>query len=169
MPKVRGICNEQSNIMLTALIIFLGLSVLGTAVLVVSSMEMKMSNYAYEAEQAQQAADAGVDWTLEKIYGELQNYLDEEELPGSLSLANPELNLGTVNIDNVTRLKQTSNTQGDNYCIYSFNCTGIYEGAAKIIKTAVKYNFTGGYMDGELLISRSYLNRGRIISYTVEN
>jgi hypothetical protein len=161
--------SQDGNLVLTALIIFWALLVMGTAVIKISSMEIKMSSYAFKAEQAQQAADAGVDWVVEKIYRELQNHLADEVLPEVFSFTGPDLHLGSVNIDYITRLNQTSNPEEENYCIYSVKASGFYAGAGKTVKVTVRYNYTGGYTNDESFISRNYLDRGRIITYKIEN
>jgi Tfp pilus assembly protein PilX len=48
-----------------ALLILLVLTILGTAVISLSSLEKKISSYSYRDMKAREAADAGVEWAME--------------------------------------------------------------------------------------------------------
>lgn len=151
--------------MITALLIFLALTVIGAAAIKISQMEFLISSYYYNSEQAQQAADAGVDWTIEMIYNQLLDSRYDEHLPASLPLADPELPLGRVNIKNIEMVKQTAEQNGANYCLYSFECLGSYQEAFRNVSVVVEYTFSGGYLDSASFVPRDYLDRGIIRSY----
>ena len=158
---------NRGSITIIALIIFLALTVMGAAAIEISRAESLISNYYYKSEQAQQAADAGVDWAIERIYNQLLDCSDDEDLPNSFPSANPELPVGEVKIKNIRILSQQANQDEGNYCAYSFECLGSYQKAYRHVKAIVEYTFAGGYMDSGDFLPRDYLDRGIISSYQI--
>lgn len=162
--------------MLTVLIMFILVSLLGVSALELGLMEVKSCHYDNEAGQAQQAADAGVDWGLEQIYAELilPANLIITSLPSRLICSNQTmyLNVGDKNCEvrigeviNITSLSGAAGT-----CTYEFTSTGIFEGACKKLTVQATYYFAGGYtftdIDGNVsFMPREYQNRGEIIYY----
>lgn len=171
---------QQGGIMLMALMILLLLAVLGTAIIEIGLMESKSSHYAREEQQAQQAADAGVEWGMEKIYLELQqpSNLSSETLPVSLSCGNAVISLagpdetGQATIGEVVSKTGSGNEGGQ--CTYEYSSTGFFRGARKRVTVQIIYYFAGGYQyqdgDGQLsFVPRHYYSRGQIIYYAPSN
>ena len=163
-----------------ALMILLLLAVLGAAIIEIGLMESKSSHYAREEQQAQQAADAGVEWGMEKIYLELQqpSNLSTETLPVSLSCGNAVISLASNEetcqaiIGEVVSKTGSGNEVGQ--CTYEFSSTGLFRSARKGVTVQIIYYFVGGYQfqdgDGQLsFIPRQYYNRGQIINYSPSN
>jgi Tfp pilus assembly protein PilX len=170
---------QQGGIMLMALMILLLLAVLGTAIIEIGLMESKSSHYAREEQQAQQAADAGVEWGMEKIYLELQqpSNLSAETLPVSLSCGNAVISLagpdetGQAIIGEVSKIG--SGNEGGQ-CTYEYSSTGLFRGGRKRVTVQIIYYFAGGYQyqdgDGQLsFVPRQYYSRGQIIYYAPSN
>lgn len=168
--------NQQGAIMLMALMILMLVGVLGATLIEIGLMENKSSHYDWEAQQALQAADGGVEWGMERIYSELQQpaNLDIETLPALLTCGNAEMCLagndgtGWVRIGAVVKKNSMINELG--FCTYEYTSTGSFRGARKVLTVQIIYYYTGGYlyqdMDGKLsVMPRHYLDRGRIKNY----
>lgn len=166
--------SERGSIIIMTLMIFLIISVLGTTIVELGIMEYKTSRYELESQQARQAADAGVDWSVERIYSELSqpDNLIIEKLPTQLNCSNGTTTLAVgeescaITIGNVKRVDPE--TMGDS-CTYEFISAAIFEGARRAVQVRVIYNYSGGYdfpdSEGNLsFMPRTYLNRGKIIS-----
>jgi hypothetical protein len=175
MLKVRVISSERGYVMLMALIVLLVLSILGAAIIQIGGLESKTSHYDYLSHQAQQGLDAGVEWTMEKIYQELKlaQYADDVSLPATLSFGNPTaITVGTndcvITIGAISRIEQTSQV-GENSCTYQFTSTGTFGNATRTATLQVKYIFTGGYTkivnNKEVFVERTDFGRGNIKSY----
>lgn len=65
--------------MVMAVMVMLAVVILGTAIISLAAMEKKISYYTYRKLQAQEAADAGVEWALEQT---LQNLRDDDPSTG---------------------------------------------------------------------------------------
>ncbi len=167
---------ERGSIMIMVLIMFLLVSILSIATIELGIMEFKSSHYDFQAGQAQQAADAGVDWGLEKIYAELTlpANLVVPSLPSPLTCSRQTMyfdvgeKTSEVSIGEV--MNKTSQSAAAGSCTYEFTSTGIFEGACRKVTVQAAYDFTGGYQytnsDGKIsFIPREYLNRGKIIYY----
>jgi|GEM_PF-967864 len=182
MPaKVRCLSSQQGSAILMTLMVLLVLSVLGMGIVGVAGMEFKTSHYDYETQQAQQAADAGVDWGMENIYQVLKQaeYLSMEQLPANLSdepqwdnRSETSFNTGAdtcaVSIGDVIKKPQSSPPHpGTNTCTYEFSSTGTFRGVSKSVTVVVVYTFMGGYNDPDdgNLVARSDFQRGKIKSY----
>jgi len=167
---------ERGSIMIMVLIMFLLVSFLSVAAVELGLMEFKSSHYDFQAGQAQQAADAGVDWGLEEIYTELTRpaNLELPSLPSLLTCSRQTMYLDVgkktseVSIGEVMNKNSQSTAAGS--CTYEFTSTGIFEGAYRKVTVQAAYDFTGGYQytnsDGKIsFMPREYLNRGKIIFY----
>lgn len=168
--------HEHGSIMLMVLFMFLLVSFLGVATVELGMMEVKSSHYDFEAGQAQQAVDAGVEWGLENIYAELTlpANLIIACLPSPLICSNQVMYLNVddktcdVSIGEVINKTTQSNATGS--CTYEFTSAGMFDGACKKVTVQATYYFTGGYeytnIDGNILfMPREYQNRGEIIYY----
>ncbi len=165
--------------MLMVLIILVVISLLGATTVEVASWELKISHYESRAEQAQQAADAGVDWAAERIYLHLVNRQDEADLPMFINLQ-PEIipqrigsNLadpGSPNfvISNWQAIRVSNETA--NPVVYKLTSTGNLGNAYKKIAVELSYRYTGGNIDTVTgLPKRDYsMHRGGISSYRIE-
>jgi Tfp pilus assembly protein PilX len=167
---------EFGGIMIIVLMTFLLVSILAAGIIGMGVMEFRSSHFDFQSQQAQQAADAGVDWGLENIYTELTlpANLIAESLPSSLNCGNQSmyLNVGDktceVSIGNV--INRTNPLTEEGSYTYEFTSAGTFEGAHKLVTVQAIYHFSGGYQytdsNGTIsFLSRKYLNRGRIISY----
>jgi hypothetical protein len=174
-PKF-GYGMERGSILLMVLMMFFLVSFLSVATIELGLMEFKSSHYDFQAGQAQQAVDAGVDWGLEKIYAELTlpANLMAPSLPSRLACSSQIIYLDVggktceVRIGEVMNISNQS-TAPDS-CTYEFTSTGIFEGAYRKVTVQAIYYFNGGYQDMDsygniLFMPREYLNRGKIISY----
>ena len=167
---------ERGSVLLMVLIMFILVSFLSIAAVDLGLMEVKSSHYDFEAGQAQQAADAGVDWGLEKIYAELTlpANLAIASLPSRLICSNQTMYLNvddkTCDISIGEVINKTSPSTAEGLCTYEFTSTGIFEGACKKLTVQATYYFTGGYtyinaFGATSFMPREYQNRGEIIYY----
>ena len=158
------------------LMIVLIISLLGVVIIDVGLMEAKSSQYDIKVQQAQQAADAGVDWVMENIYSELTtpDNLSVVSLPANLMWGNTNMSFaqasGVCNVTVGSIVKITNPQSDSSSCTYEFTSTGKYKGANKAITVRSTYEFSGGYYyipdDGsQYFVPRQYLDRGRIKFY----
>lgn len=174
MFKLRLDC-DKGGIMLLTLMILLITSLLGLVIIEVGTMEAKSSRYNIELQQAQQAADAGVEWVMENIYSELTtfNNLYAVNLPVSLMCGNKNMifaeNSGRCTVTVGTIVKIDNPSADSSSCTYEFTSTGKFGRANKPITVRSTYKFSGGYYsfveDREVFLPRQYIDRGRIILY----
>lgn len=142
----KDMATEKGSILIIALIILFIIMLLGMSIIRIASMEKKISYYAFSLQQAQQAADAGVEWTIEKIYHDQLGQRD------SLTVEiGPELFSCTIE-----DLIEEPDLNG-----YSFKSTGVFNGVAKTVKVALSNCYI---IDDEGKIS---YQRGQISSYIV--
>ncbi|MEA4923978.1 MAG: PilX N-terminal domain-containing pilus assembly protein [Syntrophomonadaceae bacterium] len=169
---------ERGSIMLMALLLLLLVSCLGYAVIELGLIEYKSSRYDYQAAQAQQAVDAGVDWGLESIYTELTlpANLTAPALPAELSCGNQTIGLETgaktceIAVENIINKSVQTGPAGS--CTCEFTITATFEGACRQVAVQAVYYFNGGYQyinaDGDpAFMPREYLNRGKIVYYQI--
>ncbi|PKM78584.1 MAG: hypothetical protein CVU90_00885 [Firmicutes bacterium HGW-Firmicutes-15] len=161
------------------LIMLMIISLLGAAAIEAGSMELKISHYEFRVQQAQQAADAGVDWGAERVYLQLVNRRDDPALPVSIDLS-PDINPQRIGPDLsdslapnfVIRDWQASrvSTATSNPAVYKLISTGNFGSAYKKIAVEISYRYEGGAIDpitGHFQ-ERDYSgNRGVISSYMV--
>jgi len=165
---------ERGSIMLMVLMMFFLVSILSVATIELGLMEFKSSHFGFQAGQAQQAVDAGVDWGLEKIYEELTMpaNLIAPSLPASLTCSSQiiYLNAGDKTCEvSIGEVINRSN-QPTGSCTYEFTASGLFEGACRKVTVQATYYFNGGYQyinsDGNIsFMPREFVNRGKIISY----
>lgn len=141
--------SERGGIMIMVLFIFLIISVLGTTIISCPIMEYKSSSYAGKEQQAQQAADGGVDWGMEKIYAELNENinLQTECLPLSLTCGHAgmilPINEGNAEVV-VGRIDKVDEGGAEpNYCVYEFTSSALYEGAQRAVTVKILFIFRG--------------------------
>jgi Tfp pilus assembly protein PilX len=175
LKKEKTTASERGYAMLMALMVLLVISVLGTTIIGVGEMEFKTSHYDYEAQQAQWAADAGVEWAEEKIYltlracptvTDVRNLsnpltLDHSTDPVALrSIPGQTLTPGFKVINWNSPMSMTSNQ-----CIFLLDCTGIYGQAQKTVRVGITYTFhLTGVQPNDTI---NFTNRGTISSYEV--
>lgn len=160
------------------LMILMVMSLLGATTVELASMELKISHYEFRAQQAQQAADAGVDWAAERVYLQLINQQDEMELPQVINFqpANIPSRLGRLVypgspnfvISNWQALRVSNVTA--NPAVYKLISTGNLGNAYKKIEVELSYRYQGGTIDplsGHFLERDYSINRGGISSYRV--
>ena len=141
MTGRRAICSQEGNLMLMVLMIFLVLSVLGTAIISVASMENKISHYAVNVQQAQQAADAGAEWAIEQIWKEgLPEIFNERLAIDELIKADIKVTdrADTV-IDPGNGISQLRKSE----CRYRFTVQSDYHAAKKKLDVEVVYSYSG--------------------------
>ena len=171
--KVGLQCSEQGNAVLIALMVMLVLTVLGTTVIEVGTMEYKISRYDYESQQAQLLADAGVEWSAEQVYLAMVNCERVDEVPDSIDLfhATDPVALGSIPGEtlshgfSITNWKANKVAMTSDRCVFSLDCVGVFGRAQKPIRVAITYTFnlSGPQPDYEMNLS----NHGAISSYEV--
>jgi len=171
----RTLCENQDGVVLLfTLLTVLAISLMATAMLNTDLMNSRINNYDIQAEQAQMACDAGVDWLMELIFAELNQdtNLNAVELPALLECSDQNLSLWVENgwcnagVGSITR-QVSSRT---NACDYDFTITATFARASKKVQVQVTYDFEGGYFqmdDGgnSVFLPRQYTNRGHVSRY----
>lgn len=154
---------EAGSLILAALLIFLILSIIGAALLSMAAMEKRMADYVYRSEEAQHAADAGIQWSIAKIDKELRG-LDIETVddfpnnPLGKTKQDIKLKLGDdIAIAELQMIKRELSSVDDSerYCRYSLSSCGTYRGAEKIIDAVIEYK-----------TSEEGAMKGKVISYS---
>jgi len=180
MPTQKDkLSSEQGSLMLMTLMILMVISLLGANIIEVGSMELKISHYDFKAQQAQQAADAGVDWAAERVYLQLVNRQDNPDSPVSIDFV-PDMNPQRLGPD--LRDPRASNfvisgwqasrvsSATSNPAVYKLTSTGNISNARKTIAVELSYRYEGGTTDPitGYYQGRDYSkNRGGISSYVV--
>lgn len=167
--------NETGGLLLVALMFLLVITLLAITITDVAWMDFKCSQNDFTGQQAQQAADGGIELAEEKIFQELNQLenLQAETLPQILSCGNLLVSIPsqtepiTVAIGGITYNAVLSDSGS---CSYEFTSRGEFRNASKVISVVVSYHFIGGYShteaDGTVsFVPREYLDRGQIISY----
>ena len=181
MPKLRLDKNAESgHTMLIALMTFMIISLLGTIIVEVGNMEYKSSYYDYELQQAQQAADAGIDWATESIYLQLVTAQNDTDLPPACDLQpdsqpqkiGPEIaasRAANFEISNwhAVRISEARS----NPAVYEFIAIGHFGNAHRTIAVEGAYWYTDTLIDSNSGTGqgRHYSsNRGYICSYRIQ-
>lgn len=165
--------SENGSIMVVILLVFMITSILAISLLNTGMMESKSSRFTGNLLQAQQGADAAVEWGLESIFMELNQpeNLEIYELPLQLGCGNHTLDIGhqgcRAAIGEVTKIGEAG--MEPNQCVYGFTASAEFQGSHREVKVEVTYGFSGGYEiiveDGNSeFMPRSYLDRGKISS-----
>lgn len=165
--------SEKGSIMVVALLVFMITSILALSLLNTGIMESRSSRFAGSLLQAQQGADAAVEWGLESIYMELNQpeNLEIYELPLRLECGNHTLDIGSQGcqaaIGDVIKIGEVGTEP--NQCVYGFTASADFNGTHREVQVEATYGFSGGYeIIGENgnpeFMPRSYLDRGHISS-----
>lgn len=159
IKKVKN-STEEGNLMLMTLMVLLVLSVLGTTVLRVAGMENKVSRYGVQLLQAQQAADAGVDWAIEEIWKQglpeifaeqvvweddiSSQIIVSERVVEALTDSGSENDSGNGNGYNGKQGNDNGNkNQAEAFeCSYQFTSAGVCRGTTKEVAAEVVYTYT---------------------------
>lgn len=141
MAGRRAILNEDGNLMLMVLMIFLALSILGSAIIGVASMENKISHYAVNAQQAQQAADAGAEWAIEQIWQDGLPEIFDRQLAID-DLINTDIKV-TGREDTVIDSGNGNPLSRKSECRYQFTVQSDYRAAKKKLEVEVVYSYSG--------------------------
>lgn len=170
--------NEQGSILLYVLLLLTLMGILGTAMMSVSVLENKMSNYSVKAEKSYCLADAGNEVGAELIYELLAfDYSNQEDLPEEVTLEKNVVEFGDNGKQKALVKEIKKEYQDADYCIYSLKVTGNYYGIEKKVETKIKYIYTEYYYysffeDGSIASKtfeyRILDNRGDIISYNLD-
>ncbi|MDD2620502.1 MAG: pilus assembly PilX N-terminal domain-containing protein [Syntrophomonadaceae bacterium] len=131
--------DEDGNLMIMVLMVFLLISVLVTAVISVASMENKISHYALNEQQAQQSADAGVEWAIEEIW--------QQGLP---QVFRAQLAIGEMiktDVNSTARefleMRNNGNSKSQQKCRYQFTAKSDYCGVKKEVTVEIVYTYSG--------------------------
>lgn len=165
---------DQGSIFIVTLMAFFMVSILSVSLLNIGLMEYKSSQFEKKLLQAQQGADAGIDWGMELAYAELNQSpnLSADELPAVLTCGDTQLVIGEqgcfASIGPVLKVSESNGEPGQ--CAYEFIVSSDFIGARRAVKVEVTYSYSGGYEtispDGILVFQpRLYLDRGRISNY----
>ncbi len=175
MPRIKQVArSEGGTILLVTLMVFMLIGIMSASLIKTGFMEYKSSHFENMVLQAQQGADAAVEWGEELIYLELNqfDYLSLDELPAQLYSGNRAMNIGntgcSIMVGDIVKINELG--QEPNYCTYEFIASGLYNGARRQVKVQIIYHFSGGYetIDSEgnaVFVPREYLDRGKITSY----
>ncbi|MEN6349745.1 MAG: PilX N-terminal domain-containing pilus assembly protein [Syntrophomonas sp.] len=160
---VKKIVSQEGNLMLMTLMVLLVLSVLGATVLGVAGMENKVSHYGAGSLQAQQAADAGVEWAIEELWKEglPETFHRELVLDNSITsgiVVTQRTGGSQAGTGNGNNGSYDSNNQAEQLeCSYKFTSTGNYRGITKKVAVEIVYKYSAaapaGYDSVEI---RSY-------------
>ncbi len=165
---------DQGSIFIVTLMVFFMVSILSVTLLNIGLMEYKSSQFEKRLLQAQQGADAGIEWGMEAVYAELNqsSNLNADELPAVLNCGDAQLMIGeqgcTAYIGPVVKVRDSDGEPKQ--CCYELVVTADFNGAKRGLKVEVVYSYSGGDEmigpDGSLVfLPRSYLDRGRITTY----
>jgi len=167
---------DNGSLTIIALVIMVGLSLLGTTLMNIAVMEARCSRNDYRMEQARQSVDACIDLIWEKTYQELTRpeNLVATKLPDVLDCSHTELSI-QVGGDNsaasagiISKSDEVDGVPG--FCIYQIPIDGEYLTAKQKVIIELVFNYEGGYqmldIDGtSQVVPRVYLDRGQIKSY----
>ncbi|MDD4802185.1 MAG: PilX N-terminal domain-containing pilus assembly protein [Syntrophomonas sp.] len=138
------------------LMVLIIVSLLAAAAIEAGSLEMKISHNEFKAQQAQQSADAGVEWGAERIYLYLLSYQADAELPVCIDFqpdSKPQ-RFGTDLLDPDSPNFMINNWQAvrvsgavSNPAVYQFTSTGNYLNTNKKIEVQISYPYVGGTID----------------------
>ncbi|MDR1615403.1 MAG: pilus assembly PilX N-terminal domain-containing protein [Syntrophomonadaceae bacterium] len=156
----KGIADENGQIIILALVIFLLLTIIEGAALSVSFTERKMSGNNVYLKQAQLAADSGLEWAAGAVYNHLLSYGNPELLPSydgkkvvlEEEQVSFELKGGTAELFTI-----------DNYLVYSIGSIGICAQAKREVTARIRYDFTEISGEG----SEKEYSKGYIIYYEI--
>ncbi|MEN6326263.1 MAG: PilX N-terminal domain-containing pilus assembly protein [Syntrophomonas sp.] len=141
MTGRRSVLNQDGNLMLMVVLVFLVISILGTAIISIASMENKISHYTVNAQQAQQAADAGAEWAIEQIWKEglpeifNEQLVIDELIKTDIKVTDRE---DTV-IDPGNGILQSRKSE----CRYQFTVQSDYCAAKQKLEVEVVYSYSG--------------------------
>lgn len=130
---IKYINNEQGFVIIMALMILMILIVLGTAVLGVASMENKVSRNVYLQQQAQEAADAGLEWAIEKLYADIP-----PGIPGDMEQNQIQ---GTGSEMITWKVQCTELPAQENSYRYRLISTGTFQGVTKTVEATVAFAY----------------------------
>jgi hypothetical protein len=143
---LKDMTDEKGSILIIALMIFFVSISLGMSIIKIAAMEKKISHYALNMQQAQQAADAGVEWAIEKIY---QGQIRQGDYLG--------FKIGSETFSfTIEDVAEEPHING-----YSFKSTGLFNGVAKSLQVALSNCYL---IDDEGNIN---CQRGQISSYII--
>ncbi|MDR1159530.1 MAG: pilus assembly PilX N-terminal domain-containing protein [Syntrophomonadaceae bacterium] len=156
--KYKGIADENGQIIVLALVIFLLLTLIEGAVLSISFTERKMSKNDVRLKQAQLAADSGLEWAAGAVYNHLLTY-------GNLDLL-PSYDGKKIVLDEQVSFELKGGaaelSASDNYLVYSISSVGICDQAKREVTAKIRYDFEE--MSGEEGSETEY-SKGYIIFY----
>jgi len=143
----------------------------------VAYINRRIEHNAREVMQAQQAADGGVAWASEKIYRALVANPAKEALPPSPlvpGLAPEKIGKDEDGVSFVIKEPgAVLQDSGSDYCTYEFRCQGRCTGTQKTVRIRLKFKYHNNYQVDEsghkIFVSRTFLDRGKIILYKTDN
>ncbi|MDD4775917.1 MAG: hypothetical protein PHG75_05365 [Syntrophomonas sp.] len=165
---------DEGGILIATLMVYIIVSIMAVSLLNSGLMEYKSSQFEKRAQQAQQGADAAIEWGMESVYAELNQPFNLicEELPVQLTCGDAGLVIGQQGcqaaVGSVTKVGETVGELGQ--CSYEFIASATFDGARRQVKVEVGLSFSGGYetVDQEgnrVFLPRVYKDRGRVITY----
>jgi len=167
---------DTGSLTIAALVIMVGLCLIGATVMNIALMEARCSQNDYRMEQARQSVEAGIDLVAENIYMELNrpDNLVAEQLPDELDCSNTEAaihvgeNISMASTGFISKKDEVNGNPG--FCIYQVPIHGEYLNANQKAIVELVFNFEGGYQipDGDgpsQVVPRVYLDRGQVLSY----
>jgi len=149
---VNAFKNEDGALMLMALMVMLLCTIWGIATIELASIEKKLSFYLFQSQQAQQAADGGVEWAIEEIWHRGLPAEFEEEVTISdgikaqikVTEKAEEFDCSLVDLESNNDKPQEDELQENEKkkCRYCLTSTAVYNQAKKKLKVKLLYTYT---------------------------
>lgn len=167
---------DSGNLTILALVIMVGLCLLGTTLMNIAIMEARCARNDYRMEQARQSVEAGIDLISECIYQELNlpYNLVAEKLPAELDCSYTQVAIqlgGEISIATTGLISKNQEVDGvPGFCIYQVPIRGEYLNAIQNAIVELVFSYEGGYQipaaDGpSQVVPRVYLDRSQVVSY----
>jgi len=165
---------QSGNVLVFVLVAYLIILTLGAASLRVAFLEMKQSEYAFKWKQAGQACQAGIEDTMEKIFMQLLNQADADELPVmAVPAGGPYQYSADASCYYVLEPEgAVLRDWNDEACTYEFSCTG-WAGESRFrMRVTCQYLYYKLYEDDgsgrPRFIKREFRNRGNATRCEIE-
>ena len=161
--------DEQGSILVMTLFIFLMICILMILILQLSVLEMRMSEYYFRSQQAQQLADAMLEQRCAEISQSLRSdYCDQQNLP-TLPLGWREdwTEIATNEGEGRCQTRFMDVQTGPDYCCYKIIFTGCFENAQKSIEADLSFHFQNTFDSKQRFISRLFTDHGVITDYKI--
>ncbi|MEQ8236266.1 MAG: PilX N-terminal domain-containing pilus assembly protein [Syntrophomonadaceae bacterium] len=167
---------DTGSLTILALVIMVGLCLLGTTLMKIAVMEARCSQNDYRMEQARQSVEACIDLNSESIYQELSRpeNLVAEQLPDEMDCSYTDFTIqvgGDISVASAGLISKSEEVEGvPGFCIYQVPIHGEYMNAKQDSIVELVFMYEGGNQipdaDGtSQVVPRVYMDRGQVVSY----